>query len=149
MQLLLLYTACLLKRVLYPAILCAVIGAVFIAVDYSRVLKRHRQLRRMRELAASLITSLPVPDGLIEEDYQTVIENLRSEVAGLEEAAAARYSEMTDYYTMWVHQIKTPISSMRLTLQNEDSVQARRLSSDLFRIEQYVEMVLAFLRLVR
>lgn len=123
------------------------IGAVFIAVDYSRVLKRHRQLRRMRELAASLITSLPVPDGLIEEDYQTVIENLRSEVAGLEEAAAARYSEMTDYYTMWVHQIKTPISSMRLTLQNEDSVQARRLSSDLFRIEQYVEMVLAFLRL--
>lgn len=101
----------------------------------------------MRELAASLITSLPVPDGLIEEDYQTVIENLRSEVAGLEEAAAARYSEMTDYYTMWVHQIKTPISSMRLTLQNEDSVQARRLSSDLFRIEQYVEMVLAFLRL--
>lgn len=135
------------KAVLYPAILCAVIGAVFIAVDYSRVLKRHRQLRRMRELAASLITSLPVPDGLIEEDYQTVIENLRSEVAGLEEAAAARYSEMTDYYTMWVHQIKTPISSMRLTLQNEDSVQARRLSSDLFRIEQYVEMVLAFLRL--
>ena len=98
------------KAVLYPAILCAVIGAVFIAVDYSRVLKRHRQLRRMRELAASLITSLPVPDGLIEEDYQAVIENLRSEVAGLEEAAAARYSEMTDYYTMWVHQIKTPIS---------------------------------------
>ncbi len=58
-----------------------------------------------------------------------------------------RYQEMMDYYTMWVHQIKTPISSMRLTLQNEDSLQARRLSSDLFRIEQYVEMVMAFLRL--
>lgn len=36
---------------------------------------------------------------------------------------------------------------MRLTLQNEDSALARRLSCDLSRIEQYVEMVLAFLRL--
>lgn len=36
---------------------------------------------------------------------------------------------------------------MRLTLQNEDSLLARKLSCDLSHIEQYVEMVLAFLRL--
>lgn len=36
---------------------------------------------------------------------------------------------------------------MRLTLQNEDSPLARRISDDLFRIEQYVEMVLCYLRL--
>ena len=36
---------------------------------------------------------------------------------------------------------------MKLTLQNEDSPAFRKLTSDLFRIEQYVEMVLAFLRL--
>ena len=54
---------------------------------------------------------------------------------------------MTDYYTVWAHQIKTPIASMRLTLQNEDSALSRKLTSDLFRIEQYVEMVLTFLRL--
>lgn len=54
---------------------------------------------------------------------------------------------MTDYYSVWVHQIKTPIASMKLMLQNEDTVLARKLSTDLFRIEQYVGMVLAFLRL--
>ena len=54
---------------------------------------------------------------------------------------------MIDYYTVWAHQIKTPIASMRLHLQNEDSVLSRTLSSDLHRIEQYVEMVLTFLRL--
>lgn len=48
---------------------------------------------------------------------------------------------------MWAHQIKTPIASMRLTLQNEDSDLARSLSGDLMRVEQYVEMVLVFLRL--
>lgn len=135
------------KAVLYPAILCAVTGSVFIAADYGRVLKRHRQLCRIRELAAGLITSMPVPEDMIEADYQTIIDNLKQEAFGLEEAAAVRYNEMTDYYTIWAHQIKTPISSMRLTLQNMDSNQARRISSDLFRIEQYVEMVLAFLRL--
>ena len=54
---------------------------------------------------------------------------------------------MVDYYTLWAHQIKTPIASMRLTLQNEDSDLARSLSGDLMRVEQYVEMVLVFLRL--
>lgn len=58
-----------------------------------------------------------------------------------------RYNDMVDYYTVWAHQIKTPISSMRLTLQSDDSELSRKLSGELFRIEQYVEMVLAFLRL--
>jgi signal transduction histidine kinase len=36
---------------------------------------------------------------------------------------------------------------MRLTLQSEDTETARRLSGDLNRIEEYVEMVLTYLRL--
>ena len=51
------------------------------------------------------------------------------------------------YYTLWAHQIKTPIASIRLNQQNEDSEFSRRVAEDLQRIEQYVDMVLAFLRL--
>ena len=58
-----------------------------------------------------------------------------------------RYADMIDYYTVWAHQIKTPIASMRLTLQEEDSELSRAVSEDLLRIEQYVEMVLCYLRL--
>lgn len=54
---------------------------------------------------------------------------------------------MVEYYTVWAHQIKTPIASMRLQLQSEDSDLSRRLAGDLNRIEAYVEMVLTFLRL--
>lgn len=61
--------------------------------------------------------------------------------------ALCRLRAMIDYYTLWAHQIKTPISAMRLTLQSEDSDTARRLSSDLRRVEQYVEMVMVYLRL--
>ena len=52
-----------------------------------------------------------------------------------------------DYYTTWVHQIKTPISVMRMLLQEEDTGEHRELLAELFRIEQYVEMVLGYLRL--
>ena len=54
---------------------------------------------------------------------------------------------MVEYYTVWAHQIKTPIASMRLQLQSEDTDFSRRLEGDLNRIEAYVEMVLTFLRL--
>ena len=48
---------------------------------------------------------------------------------------------------MWVHQIKTPISAMRLILQDDESERGRALSTELFRIERYVELVLSYLRL--
>ena len=54
---------------------------------------------------------------------------------------------MIEYYTVWAHQIKTPIASMRLQIQSEDTESARKLMGDLNRIESYVEMVLTFLRL--
>lgn len=56
---------------------------------------------------------------------------------------------MTAYYTAWVHQIKTPIAAMRLTLQGEDTPAARRLMTELGRVEQYVDMALTYLRLER
>lgn len=52
-----------------------------------------------------------------------------------------------DYYTTWVHQIKTPISVIQIMLQSEDTAEHRELLSQLFRIEQYVEMVLCHFRL--
>ncbi|MFR7742767.1 MAG: sensor histidine kinase [Acutalibacteraceae bacterium] len=59
----------------------------------------------------------------------------------------AQYQDMLDYYTLWAHQIKTPIASMRLCLQQEDTPQARQLLQELSRAEQYVEMVMVYLRL--
>ena len=80
-------------------------------------------------------------------DYQQIIQLLADEQAQFHTAMNQRYEDMVAYYTIWAHQIKTPIASMRLTMQNEDSSLSRKLSGDLFRIEQYVEMVMMFLRL--
>ena len=54
---------------------------------------------------------------------------------------------MVDYFTTVAHQIKTPIAAMRLLLQSEQSETKSELLEKLFKIEQYVEMSLQYLRL--
>lgn len=135
------------KAVIYPMLLCLLLGAIFLVIDFFRVRRRHTQLVRLQSLSSALISQLPSAQSVEETDYQALIRTLQGEIAALETQSAARYHNTVDYYTVWAHQIKTPIASMGLALQNEDTPLARRLSADLLRIEQYVNMVLAFLRL--
>ena len=124
--------------VLYPLILSFVIGVAVMAIDYTGYRKRHMMLDR---------AELPAPYDQLEEDYQQIIAKLRDEAKQTASHAAEDYNNMIDYYTVWAHQIKTPIAAMRLSLQSEDTETARKLTADLNRIEEYVEMVLTFLRL--
>ena len=59
----------------------------------------------------------------------------------------ADQKDMNDYYATWVHQIKAPIAVMRVLLQQEDTPINRELTGELFRVEQYVEMALCYVRL--
>ena len=136
-----------LKAVFYPAVLCAVVGLGFLIFDYISVLKKHKKLSEINKLTSSMLDSLPQGNSIEETDYRNLIKKLTTEISELEYKSGLKYRDMVDYYTVWAHQIKTPIASMQISLQNEDSPLSLRLSSELFRIEQYVEMVLAFLRL--
>ena len=124
--------------VLYPLILTLGIGIIAVIFDFIFFVKRHRMLTS---------EELPVPEDQIEEDYQMIISKLNEEAKLSKMRSSEDYNNMIEYYTVWAHQIKTPIAAMRLNLQSEDTEQARRLMGDLNRIEAYVEMVLTFLRL--
>lgn len=135
------------KAVLYPAILCVVMGVGFLLFSFFRVKRQHDILESLKDRTAEMIGNLPVSNSICEDDYRELLELIRQESIDNAQAARFEFDDMVDYYTVWAHQIKTPISSMKLTLQNEDSDLSRRLSIDLFRTQQYVDMVLAFLRL--
>lgn len=134
------------EAAVYPSLLCAFIGIIFFLAGFILAKKKHRILNKVNKFTDSL-SSMPKISTVEDEDYQKIIRTLNSEKSSIEESAARSYADMTDYFTVWAHQIKTPISSMKLTLSDEDTELSRNLSSDLFRIEQYVEMVLAYLRL--
>ena len=58
-------------------------------------------------------------------------------------------ADRNDYYVMWTHQIKTPIAALRLLLEGEeqDGKDIYHMRGELFKIEQYAEMALAYQRL--
>lgn len=130
------------QAVAYPFLLCVVAGSILLAADYRQALRRHRQMERVLRLPDEIAASLPPADTVEREDYRQLVALLEESRRQIQSQAQRRYGDMVDYYTLWAHQIKTPIASMRLTLQNEDSDLARSLSGDLMRVEQYVEMVL-------
>ena len=133
--------------VIYPTLLCAVLGILIMFFDFIRVKREHEALQTIRSITDTIAGAFPKIDGIKDEDYQKIIRLISEEHGIYRTETNHKYADMIDYYTVWAHQIKTPIASMRLHLQNEDSALSRTLSSDLHRIEQYVEMVLTFLRL--
>lgn len=136
-----------LSGALYAAVLCLSIGLLFAAVDFSRYVFKHAELSRLRESALIAAGTLPEPAGRIEADYRALLEKALEDNA--REAAEAEREQRTrsDYYSLWAHQIKVPISAMKLLLQADQSKNAARLGGELFKVEQYVEMALTYVRL--
>ena len=135
------------EAVLYAAGLCALPGAVCLVSGFIRYYKRHGEMLRILENVQILSGELEGGKTLAEEDLTAMVKKLKRLLDESETARRDDAKESMDYYTTWVHQIKTPISTMKMMLEGEDSEESRSLLSELFRIEQYAEMVLAFIRL--
>ena len=131
----------------YAAALCASVLLLWAALRFLWWRRRLVRLEEMQGRAALTLDQLPEPEGLEAEAYQELLRELDELRRQVSSDADARQRETVDYYTMWVHQIKTPIAAMALLLQGDDTERGRELRSELFRIEQYVELVLSYLRL--
>ena len=134
------------ESVLYAGLLCASCGVFLVALSYTRWLHRCRALEQLRRSICVSDEGLPSPSDYEDELYQELVRTLSSERARLDAAADAERRDAADYYAMWAHQIKTPIAAMRLLLQQPE-LDRGSLEAELFRIEQYVGMVLGYLKL--
>ena len=62
--------------------------------------------------------------------------------------AQAKFNDLMDYYTLWVHQIKTPIAASQLLVQDvETPLVKQQMEQELFKIDSYANLVLQYLRL--
>ncbi len=135
------------KALAYPLALCAFVGTLIFAADYLHMWGKYKRRGDPASISFSVIDSMPEAQSEEAKEYQRAIRLLGKEHRDFVYESQRKYENMMDYYTVWAHQIKTPISSMKLSLRGEDSDLARKLSAELFRIEQYVNMALAYLRL--
>ena len=127
----------------YAALVCLFLLLVWLAVDYRRFAVRLRLLRRLEQEITLSTEQLPEPDGMLEAQYQALVRALDADRRAQLTRSQQGYQELVEYYTVWAHQIKTPIAAMRLLLQDADTDEQRALLEQLQSVEQYVEMVLA------
>ena len=131
----------------YAAALCASVLLLWAVIRFILWRRRVIRLEEMQGRAALTLDQLPEPEGLETEAYQELLRELDELRRQVSSDADAREREAVDYYTMWVHQIKTPIAAMGLLLQGDETDRGRELRAELFRVQQYVELVLSYLRL--
>lgn len=135
------------EAVWYASVLCLFVTIAVLAVSFFFYRERHEKRRKITRNVLLMFDELPEPQNLVEEDYQEMLRSLRHILDDSLTSWQNERRDSIDYYTTWVHEIKTPISVMRMTLQGEDTEEHRGLLAELFRIESYVEMVLSYLRL--
>ena len=129
------------------ALVCLFLLALWFAVDYRRFAARLRLLQRLEQEITLSTEQLPEPDGMLEAQYQALVRALDADRRAQMTRSQRSYQDLVEYYTVWAHQIKTPLAAMRLLLQDAETDEQRALLEQLQSVEQYVEMVLGYLRL--
>lgn len=151
------------QDLVYAAVLDAILLLITVLVGFFRYSSKVKALSNALKRPVEEQAQLPEATDDVEMLYHRLLENQSIARSESESSAAIRQSQMRDYYSMWVHQIKTPISAMKLLLEVEreelgqlicDDEQSQYLLSDnmdsfedeLFRIEEYVSMALQYQR---
>lgn len=129
----------------YALFICFVGVGLIACADFVKYVGKYRKLEYLKRKLAYEMGEFPEPEGLLEQMYQEMISKLHRSQKELVSSMDISAKEAEEYYMLWAHQIKTPISAMNLLLQSGE-VDPKILSAELFKIEQYVEMVLHYLR---
>ena len=136
------------EAVFYPLLLSLVYLLFIFCISLTKRKSKHEKLQQLiRQPIPVVKEKLPEPESLQENDYQEMVRRIIDKLGEEIQKYETKAYDMNDYYSTWVHQIKTPIASMKLTLQAIDSKDSRKLMRDLKSIEDYVDMVMSYLRL--
>lgn len=126
-------------------LLVSIMAGTIDFILYRRKVVELQRLAREPELRHSIMSDY---GGLIDDYYRTIFETLQTQTNDAVCKMTENYTDHIEYYSMWVHQIKTPISALGLMIQSDDSIKDKNAYyAELFRIEQYVDMVLQYLRM--
>lgn len=131
------------EPIFYSLVLIGVIGFLFTSLDYMHYRRRITLLHRLAERPENAADNLPLTGNNEEFAYQQLIQALHESYQNYITTEEERYSDRSDYFAMWAHQIKTPIAAMHLLIDDKDMPQEKE---QLFRIEEYVSMVMHYLK---
>lgn len=135
-----------LEPLLYAFLLSLISFLGVCIYDYQNTKRKHNTLSSYDRLSEQSLEQLVEKPTITERDYHRLILKLEKEVHDLQTVSTKSVQENADFYMMWVHQIKTPISALNLLLQTSpEDISA--MKTELFKIERYVDIILGYSRL--
>ena len=135
-----------LEALIYTGSFCFLASCIASFLDFVNYKESYKKLKFLEKNILNDIEDLPKSLDIRIDYYHKIIEKLYEELEKLTQENRQKNTDMVDYYSMWVHQIKTPIAAMNFLLDSEE-VNQKNLQQELFKIERYVEMVLTYIRL--
>lgn len=110
---------------------------LYFLLDYRKYKQHHQYLIYLKD-NPELFDNLPQESYLEEKMYQEMLQILQKKIFQLKQENQQKYNNTIDYYTKWVHQIKTPIAGLKLIIQND--YPDKKMLVELLKIEQYVRL---------
>ncbi len=132
-----------LHRFGYGFLLMGVLLFLLALADFYFFAAHLSSLNRLKKQLDGNDFAFPQKVDSIIKTYQDIIMEQHKKINQLENNLNENAADSLDYYTLWMHQIKTPIAAMSLMLSEGQTP----IKNELFKIEQYVEMALTYLRL--
>lgn len=134
-----------LEDLAYLLILELFVLGVIMTVDLIRYKARVKQVEDLLKRPVAEQSYNVEAKDILEERYVDLIHAQEKSRVDTENISAKSSKDMEQYYNIWVHQIKTPISGMNVLLQSmEPTEEVGELQNQLFSVEQYVDMALQY-----
>ncbi|MBM7578237.1 sensor histidine kinase [Jeotgalibacillus terrae] len=121
--------------------------AIYLIIQYIRYSRRFKAIKEVG--AAQSTKAEDVADGTDPADrlYLEKIGQLQQDIRNLTNLHAERQADQLDYFTLWLHQIKTPLSAISLLNQSSVTSESRKISQEILRLEDYTHMALNYVKL--
>lgn len=135
------------REVSYGLLLASIIVLAAVIISFIRLASRLRQLDKALTHLPEEPNVLPAPATVAEQYWRRLACAYLKQYRDAMAHNQTEEREKSDYYTLWLHQIKTPLSALGLIAQSDGNVDRALMRQELLKIEQYAAMALSYQRL--
>lgn len=135
------------EMAVYTSLMLGTGAALAFAVGLYRYRAVHNALQVLLRQSAVALEEMPAPRGLLDRDWQALVRAVDAARRDAVERSETARRDAQEYYTLWAHQVKTPLAAMQLLAQEEEFPAQGLFLSELFQTQQYVDMVMSYQRM--
>ncbi len=129
----------------YSVLLGALVLILIVGLDLFAILRRLRALLEIKAHLNEFEQELPEGGNRMERLYCEIADGYLTRARQEKEELSMSHRATISYFTLWMHQIKTPIAALRLLMESPELDRAL-FNRQLFEVERYTELAMQYVR---